>query len=66
MCSGSETGSYLRLINLVQHSTLGLSVIKKNREARLSFLACEEKRAQNVRGKHTGRNLLLLLYYTRA
>jgi len=31
MCSGSEEGSYLRLIDFVYHSTLGLRVIKKNR-----------------------------------
>ena len=31
MCSGSEAGSYLRLIYLVCHSTLGLRVIKKKR-----------------------------------
>ena len=30
MCSGSEAGSYLRLIDFVYHSTLGLRVIKKN------------------------------------
>jgi len=29
MCSGSKTGSYLRLIDFVYHSTLGLRVIKK-------------------------------------
>ena len=29
MCSGSEAGSYLKLIDLVYHSTLGLRVIKK-------------------------------------
>jgi len=28
-CSGSEAGSYLRLIDFVYHSTLGLRVIKK-------------------------------------
>jgi len=32
MCSGSETGSYLRLVYFVYHSTLGLRVIKKNFE----------------------------------
>ena len=32
MCSGSEAGSYLRLIDVVYHSTLGLRVIKKKRE----------------------------------
>jgi len=35
MCSGSEAGSYLRLIDFVYHSTLGLRVInKKKRRAR--------------------------------
>jgi len=34
MCSGSEAGSYLRLIDLVYHSTLGLRVIKTKRRAR--------------------------------
>ena len=29
MCRGSEAGSYLRLIDFVYHSTLGLRVIKK-------------------------------------
>ena len=29
MCSGSGAGSYLRLIDYVYHSTLGLRVIKK-------------------------------------
>ena len=29
MCSGSEAGSYVRLIDFVYHSTLGLRVIKK-------------------------------------
>ena len=29
MCSGSEAGSYSRLIDFVYHSTLGLRVIKK-------------------------------------
>jgi len=31
MCSGSEAGSYLRLIDFVYHSTLGLRIIKKKR-----------------------------------
>ena len=31
MCSGSETGSYSRLIDFVYHSTLGLRVIKKKK-----------------------------------
>jgi len=32
MCSGSEAGSYSRLIDFVYHSTLGLRVIKKDLE----------------------------------
>ena len=31
MCSGSEAGSYLRLMDFVYHSTLGLRVIRKKR-----------------------------------
>ena len=31
MCSGSEAGSYLRLIDCVNHSTLGLRVEKKKK-----------------------------------
>jgi len=31
MCSGFEAGSYLRLIDFVYHSILGLRVIKKKR-----------------------------------
>jgi len=32
MCSGSEAGSYLRLIDFVYHSTLGLRVTKKKKK----------------------------------
>jgi len=32
-CSGSEAGSYLRLIDFVYHSTLGLRVIKKKKRS---------------------------------
>jgi len=32
LCSGSEAGSYLRLIDFVYHSTLGLRVIKKKKQ----------------------------------
>ena len=32
MCSGSEAGSYLRPIDFVYHSTLGLRVIKKKKD----------------------------------
>ena len=31
MCSGSEAGSYVRLIDCVNHSTLGVGVIKKRK-----------------------------------
>ena len=31
-CSGSEAGSYLRLVDFVYHSTLGLRVIKTRRK----------------------------------
>jgi len=34
MCSGSKAGSYLRLIDFVNHSTLGLRVIKKKKRLR--------------------------------
>ena len=37
MCSVSEAGSYLRLIKLVYHSTLGLRVIKKKKEPLLEL-----------------------------
>jgi len=32
MCSGSEAGSYLRLLDFVYHSTIGLRVKKKDKE----------------------------------
>jgi len=32
MCSGSEAGSYLRIIDFVYDSTLGLRVIKKKKK----------------------------------
>jgi hypothetical protein len=31
MCSSAEAGSYLRLIDVAYHSTLGLRVIKKKK-----------------------------------
>jgi len=36
-CSGSEAGSYLRLIDFVCHSTLGWRVIKKKKKVGLRF-----------------------------
>jgi len=47
MCSGSEAGSYLRPIDFVYHSTLGVRVIKKkkkfgvNAPAAVKKLCCE-------------------------
>jgi len=32
LCSGSEAGSYLRLIDFLYHSTLGLKVMKKKKK----------------------------------
>jgi len=32
MCSGSEAGSFLRLMDFVYHSTLGLRVTKKKKK----------------------------------
>ena len=32
MCSGSEAGSYLRLVDFVYHSTLGSRVINKKKK----------------------------------
>jgi len=48
MCSGSEAGSYLRLIDFVYHSTLDLRVIKKRRRSRhLDFKPAGEPRRTN-------------------
>ena len=33
MCSGSEAGSYVRLIDWVYHSTLGLRVIQTKKKS---------------------------------
>ena len=46
MCSGSEAGSYLRLIDCVYHSALGLRVIKKRRrrDSRVRGSDGEERR----------------------
>jgi len=44
MCSGSEAGSCLNLLDFVYHSTLDLTVIKKKKKRRrehmLHLLAC--------------------------
>jgi len=54
MCSGSEAGSYLRLIDVVYHSTLGLRVIKKRRRTQAGLRKIKESHLrfevnQNVR-----------------
>jgi len=41
MCSGSEAGSYLRLIDCVYHSTLGLRVIKKREAIMVHTAGCD-------------------------
>ena len=46
MCSGSEAGSNLRLIDFVYHSTLGLRVIQKKRKEHRTPLGAE--RALNL------------------
>ena len=40
MCSGSEAGSYLRLIDFACHSTLGLRVIKKKKRGTRCRAGC--------------------------
>ena len=42
MCSGSETGSYLRLIYFVYHCALGLGEIKEKRERPRELLGAGE------------------------
>jgi len=42
MCSGSEAGWYLRLIEFVYHSTLGWRVIKKKRR----YARCQRLQAR--------------------
>ena len=48
MCSGSEAGSYLRLIDFVYHSTLGLSVIKKKGGFDPRTGGCERRRRRGT------------------
>ena len=64
-CSGFEAGSYLRLIDFVYHSTLGLRVIKKKKKK----TSHEHPSGLRVRVVfHTPGNstFLLLLYYSQA
>jgi len=53
MCSGSEAGSHLRLIEFVYHSVLGLGVIKKKSEmidssSRSASVICSRATPVNV------------------
>ena len=43
MCSGSEAGSYSRLIDFVFHSTKGLRVIKKKKSTKLVRMVWVQK-----------------------
>ena len=43
MCSGSEAGSYLRLVDFVYHSILGLRVIKKKKMTWAAEMASKEE-----------------------
>jgi len=45
LCSGSEAGSYLRLIDFVYHSTLGLRAIKKRKRLRTKMDAAPDSEA---------------------
>ena len=51
-CSGSEADSYLRLIDFVYHSTLGLRVIKKKKR-RVQWISPSEP--QGGRGREIDR-----------
>ena len=46
MCSGSDAGSYLRLIDFVYHSNLGLREIKEKEEVEWSPSISDLKRAR--------------------
>ena len=63
MCSGSEAGSYLRLIDFVYHSTLGLRVMMKN-EGRATLYPLIAK-LQNVEVlQHSRLNLIGRIFST--
>ena len=59
MCSGSEAGSYSRLIDFVYHSTLGLRVIKKKK----TTWARTGDRAERA-GDQSTRVVKIDVYYT--
>ena len=47
-CSDSEAGSYLRLIDFVYHSTLGLRVIKKKKRGLVDIPSDSEQRGKTL------------------
>ena len=51
MCSGSETGSYLRRLDFVYHSTLGLSVIKKKKKKKKCCEVAKLEKGGGVRNR---------------
>ena len=60
MCSSSEAGSYLRLIDFVHHSTLGLRVIKKKRRReRYTESECDAQRERQWGGGGHGARPLM-------
>ena len=62
MCSGSEVGSYLRLIDFLYHSTLGLRVTKKKKKMR-DFLLSLGVRNEGFRFSVFLRTLVYLVIY---
>ena len=53
MCSGSEAGSYLRLMDLVYHSTLDLRVIQEKKESlSVMFLVSVKKVVSTAVGEY--------------
>jgi len=48
MCSVSEAGSCLRLIDFVYHSTLGLRVIKKKKCTELYFFIAAKSQSPSI------------------
>ena len=51
MCSGSEAGSYLRLIGFVYHSTLGLRVAADKKKVREAYHGDEASGVRVIAGR---------------
>jgi len=59
MCSGPEAGSYLRLIDFVYHSTLGVGVIKKRRRRFLDAPGRQkDRKTERQKGRQGGGSYL--------